>query len=87
MISVLERNEIRSRVIGMSEEEKKIAVKCMPINILQEEIDRRNEVARNKLDMVYVALAKSPNTDLHDIMCTLNELKDILEIGKKDECW
>lgn len=86
-MSILEKNEIRERIEGMSDEEKILAIKCLPMNMLQDEINRRNDAAKNKLDMIYVALAKSPNKDLQDIVNTLNELRNILDIGNKHECW
>jgi len=84
----MERKEISTRVLAMSRDEKELVVKHIPLDILQKEIERRNELANSKLDMVYVALAKSQGvTDLQGIIGTINEVRDILAIRSDNyEC-
>lgn len=84
IVSSIEREEIALRAKAMTDDEKEIVVRFIPMQILQNEIERRNKIANDKLDMIYVSLAKSQNqSDLHNILGTLNELRGILDIGEK----
>lgn len=51
-MSDLERVELADRMKGMSDEEKKLAVKLFPSNILIEEIARRNMEAEKMISDV-----------------------------------
>lgn len=83
----MERKEIKNRTLAMSRDEQELTVRFIPMDILQSELERRNEAANNKLDAIYIALAKSQNrADLQGIISTLGELREILAIGGQYEC-
>ena len=48
-MSELEKQEVISRIKGMTEEEQQLAIKIFPSEILLEEVRRREEVSRNML--------------------------------------
>lgn len=48
-MSELEKQEVISRIKGMTQEEQQLAIKVFPSEVLLEEVIRRDEVSRRML--------------------------------------
>lgn len=85
-MSELERNEIRSRVKAMTDEEKDLTAKCLPTSVLIAEINRRSEKAAEVLnDVLNITNNINEQMTLEDMQAMIWALKKTVRGGRETE--
>ena len=85
-MSEIERNESRSRVKAMTDEEQELAAKCLPTSVLMSEINRRSEKAAEVLtDVLNITNKINEQMSLEDMQAMIWALKKTVRGGREHE--
>lgn len=77
----LEKAEIRSRMKGMDDEEKRLALMYFPTQMMQEEISRRYKVVIDVVDELHKTIGMiTDESTLIEMQDIVNQCREILKM-------
>ena len=78
-LSPMEKEEIKTRTLALTDNQKAIVLAYLPTTDMQAELERRLVQANKKVDMIYNVIANNQELDtLNDLQKFIKELKDCL---------
>ena len=79
-LSLMEKEEIQNHTLGLSDDERQVVLANMRTTVLENELDRRYQVALKKLEMINTVVnnASTMELTLVNMQKYFKELKSVL---------